>query len=46
MFILDTDACDTGIAVLTQVQEGMEKVIVYYSKTLGKPERRYCVTRK
>lgn len=28
MFILDTDACDTGIgAVLSQVQEGIEKVI-------------------
>lgn len=47
MFILDTDACDTGIgAVLSQVQEGIEKVIAYYSRTLSKPERRYCVTRK
>lgn len=47
MFILHTDACDTGIgAVLSQVQEGVEKVIAYYSRTLSKPERRYCVTRK
>lgn len=47
MFILDTDECNTGIgAVLSQVQEGMEKVTAYYSRTLSKPERRYCVTRK
>ena len=46
-FILDTDACDTGIgAVLSQVQDGVERVISYASKTLNKAERRYCVTRK
>ncbi|CAC5378800.1 unnamed protein product [Mytilus coruscus] len=46
-YILDTDACDTGIgAVLSQVQEGQEKVIAYGSRTLNKAERNYCVTDK
>ena len=47
LFVLDTDACDVGIgAVLSQIQEGTEKVIAYFSRSLSKPERRYCVTRK
>ena len=33
-------------AVLFQVQEGKERVIAYYSKTLAPPERNYCVTRR
>lgn len=46
-FILDTDASNTGIgAVLSQVQNGEERVIEYYSRVLSKPERNYCVTRK
>ncbi|CAC5398863.1 unnamed protein product [Mytilus coruscus] len=46
-YILDNDACDTGIgAVLSQVQEGQEKVIAYGSRTLNKAERNYCVTDK
>ena len=46
-FILDVDASDHGIgAVLSQVQEGKEKVIAYYSRVLTKPERNYCVTRR
>ena len=46
-FILDTDASGYGIgAVLSQVQEGKERVIAYGSKTLSKEERRYCVTRR
>ena len=47
-FILDTDASDTGIgAVLSQLgPEGEETVLAYASRSLSKPERRYCVTRR
>jgi len=46
-FLLDTDACDVSIgAVLSQVQNSVERVIGYASRSLGKPERNYCVTRK
>ena len=45
--VLDTDASNEGVgAVLSQVQEGEERVIGYYSKTLTPPERNYCVTRR
>jgi hypothetical protein len=44
-FILDTDACDVSIgAVLSQVQNGEERVVAYGSKSLNKAERNYCVT--
>ena len=33
-------------AVLSQMDEGPERVVAYTSKALSKPERRYCVTRK
>ena len=46
-FILDTDASGQVIgAVLSQVQNGVEKVISYASRSLNKPERNYCVTRR
>lgn len=46
-FILDTDACDVSIgAVLSQLQEGRERVIAYASRSLSKSERNYCVTDK
>jgi len=46
-FLLDTDACDVSIgAVLSQVQGGVERVIAYASRSLSKPEKNYCVTRK
>jgi len=45
--LLDTDACDVSIgAVLSQVQNGVERVIAYASRSLSKPEQNYCVTRK
>ena len=33
-------------AVLSQKQDGVERVISYYSKSLSKAERNYCVTRR
>lgn len=47
-FVLDTDASDTGIAdaVLSQQQDGVEKVIAYFRRVLSKTERNYCVTRR
>jgi hypothetical protein len=46
-FILDTDASNFAIGcVLSQEQDGEEKVIAYGSKSLSKPERNYCVTRR
>lgn len=47
MFVLDTDASDTAIgAELSQVQDGVERVIGYSSHVLHKIQRRYCTTRK
>jgi hypothetical protein len=46
-FIVDTYASNVGIGgVLSQVQDGQERVITYYSKTLNKAERNYRVTRR
>ena len=47
-FVLDTDANEVGIgAVLSQVDDdGRERLITYASRTVSKPERPYCVTRK
>ncbi|CAG2204440.1 unnamed protein product [Mytilus edulis] len=47
LFILDTDASNDGMgAVLSQLQDGVEKVICYFSKTFSRSERKYCVTRR
>ena len=46
-FILDTDASNVAIgAALSQVDDGVERPIAYFSKTLSKPETCYCVTWK
>ena len=46
-YFLDTDASAVGVgAVLSQIQEGKERVVAYYSKTLSPAERNYCVTRR
>ena len=47
MFVLDTDASSTGLgAVLSQIQNGQERVLGYFSRSLGKAEKNCCVTRK
>ena len=46
-FTLDTDASNDSIgAVLSQSQDGTERVIAFGSRSLDKRERNYCVTRK
>jgi len=46
-FTLDTDACDIGLgAVLSQQQDGVERVIAYSSRTLNRAEKNYNTTRK
>ena len=46
-FVLDTDASLNGVgAVLSQVQNGQERALSYYSHRLSRAERNYCVTRR
>ena len=46
-FILDTDANGFAVGgVLSQVIDGHEKVVAYYSQTKSRPERNFCVTRR
>jgi len=45
--ILDTDAANENIgAMLSQIQEGQERVIAYASRRLDRRVMNYCVTRK
>jgi len=46
-YIVDTDASLHGIgAVLSQIQDGDERVIAYASKSLSRTQRRYCTTKR
>ena len=46
-FMLDTDASDMAIGgVLSQIQDGGERVIAYYSRTLNSTQQRYCTTKR
>ena len=46
-YLLDCDCCGYGLgAVLSQKQNGVERVISYYSKSLSKAEQNFCVTRR
>ena len=47
-FVLDTDASNTGIGGVLSKRDAMgeEKVIVYASRALSKPEKNCCVTRR
>ena len=46
-FILDTDFSNFAVvAVLSQMQDGVERVLAYYSRSLDQAEKNYCVTRK
>jgi hypothetical protein len=46
-FTLDTDTSDFAIgAVLSQQQNGVERVVAYASRSLDRREKNYCVTRK
>ena len=44
---LDCDASSFGIgAVLSQLQNGQERVVAYFSKSMTKTQCQYCVTRR
>ena len=45
--ILDMDASDVAVgAVLSQVTDGIERPIAFFSKVLGKSQQQYCATRR
>jgi len=46
-YLLDTDASDFGLGgVLSQVQNGQECVIAYYSHSLRESQQKYCTTKR
>ena len=46
-FVFDTDASLNGVgAVLSQVQNGQDRALSYYSQRQSRAERNYCVTRR
>ena len=44
--ILDTDASDVAVGVLSQVINGVERPIAFFSKVLGSTQKNYCTTRR
>ena len=47
LYIIDADASSVAAgAVLSQEQDGSEKVLCYYSKCFSRSEKNYCVTRR
>ena len=45
IFILDTDASNVGVgAVLSQMVDGVERVLAYGSQALSNSQRNYCTT--
>ena len=46
-YILDTDASNFGLgAVLSQIQDDVERVIAYCSRALRPSQRHYCTTKR
>ncbi|MCU7806226.1 MAG: RNA-directed DNA polymerase, partial [Candidatus Thiodiazotropha sp. (ex Lucinoma borealis)] len=46
-FLLDCDASSFAVgAVLSQIHDDQEHPVAYYSRTLSRTERNYCVTRR
>ena len=46
-YVLDTDASNFGLGgVLSQIQNGVECVIAYYSRALRPSQRKYCTTKR
>jgi hypothetical protein len=46
-FVIDTDVSNVGIGgMMSQAQDRQKQVIAYYSKTLNRAERNYCVTQQ
>ena len=46
-FIIDTDPSEAAVgAVLSQMQEGEERPMVYFSRLYSRTEMNYCITRK
>ena len=46
-YYLDTDASKHSISgILSQLQDGEERVIAYFSRVMTPEEQRYCVTRR
>ena len=49
LLILDTDANNVIVSIsgcLSQVQDGVERVLAYGSKALSSAQRRYCTTKR